>query len=277
LLAYTLGARRIPFLAASVGLMVLTFLNFGKAEWRDKHWHGGASADVITMTSDWMQASVRGLEARLTGSASSVQMTLLERVDITAILSTIIEQTPRTHPFLGGETYVKSLELFIPRYLKPDRMSNHDIMTEFGLHYGFYYTIEQALGGTNISVGPIAEAWANGGWLAVAAVGGFMGLFFGIGNWLAWGREPEEAGFLLAVPFAVLLSTGAMDFMLGATLMAFEHYFLMTLSIVVVAGLAGKRSKPGSLNTARSRDGGSGTAPEAGPAVLGTAPGGQPR
>lgn len=243
-LAYALGAKRIPLVAVGTGLLLFTFLNLGKAEWRGKYWEGGASTDVITMVNDWMQASMRGLEARLTGSASSVQMTLLERVDITAILSTIIEQTPRTHPFLGGETYVKSLELFIPRYLKPDRMSNHDIMTDFGLRYGFYYTIEQALGGTNISVGPIAEAWANGGWLAVAAVGVFMGLFFAAGTWLAWGREPEEAGFLLTVPFAVLLSTGAMEFMLGATLMAFEHYFGVTLGIVCFAALVRRRAQP---------------------------------
>ncbi|MFM8471667.1 MAG: hypothetical protein ACKODH_17175 [Limisphaerales bacterium] len=230
------------------------------------------------MADDWLQASVRGLEARLTGSASSVQMTILERVDITAILSTIIEQTPRTHPFMGGETYARSFELFIPRYLKPDRMSNHDLMTEFGLRYGFYYSIEQALGGTNISVGPIAEAWANGGWLAVAAVGAFMGFFFGIGTSLAWGREPEEAGFLLAVPFAVLLSTGAMEFLMGATLMAFEHYFLTTMTIIVLAWLAGRRSSMHSLSRgAMNRDAGRVAAPEAGQAVVGTAPGGQPR
>ena len=241
-LAYTLGAKRIPLVAVGVGVLVFTFLNLGKAEWRDKYWQGGASADVITMADDWIQASIHGLEARLTRSASSVQMTLLERVDITAILSTIIDQTPRTMPFMGGETYLRSVELFVPRFLNPDRMSNHDLMTEFGLRYGFYYTIEQALSGTNISVGPIAEAWANGGWLAVAAVGAFMGLFFGTGTWLAWGREPEEAGFLLTVPFAVLLSTGAMDFMLGATLMAFEHYFSVTFGIVCVAALLSRRS-----------------------------------
>ena len=241
-LAYTLGAKRIPLVAVGVGVLVFTFLNLGKAEWRDKYWGGGASADIITMADDWIQASIHGLEARLTRSASSVQMTLLERVDITAILSTIIDQTPRTMPFMGGETYLRSVELFVPRFLNPDRMSNHDLMTEFGLRYGFYYTIEQALSGTNISVGPIAEAWANGGWLAVAAVGAFMGLFFGTGTWLAWGREPEEAGFLLTVPFAVLLSTGAMDFMLGATLMAFEHYFSVTFGIVCVAALLSRRS-----------------------------------
>jgi len=280
LLAYTLGAKRIPLLATGMGMLFFTFLNLGKAEWRDKYWDGVAttSTDLVTMANDWLQASVRGLEARLTGSASSVQMTILERVDITAILSTILEQTPRTHPFLGGETYVNSLELFIPRYLKPDRMSNHDIMTDLGLRYGFYYTIEQALSGTNISVGPIAEAWANGGWLAVAAAGAFMGFFFGLGTSLAWGREPEEAGFLLAVPFAVLLSTGAMEFLMGATLMAFEHYFLTTMIIIVLAWLAGRRSSMRLLSRgAMSRDTGRVTAPEAGQAVVGTTPGGQPR
>jgi len=279
-LAYTLGAKRIPLLATGMGMLIFTFLNLGKAEWRDKYWDGVAttSTDLVTMANDWLQASVRGLEARLTGSASSVQMTILERVDITAILSTILEQTPRTHPFLGGETYVNSLELFIPRYLKPDRMSNHDIMTDLGLRYGFYYTIEQALSGTNISVGPIAEAWANGGWLAVAAAGAFMGFFFGLGTSLAWGREPEEAGFLLAVPFAVLLGTGAMEFLMGATLMAFEHYFLTTMIIIVLAWLAGRRSSMRLLSRgAMSRDTGRVTAPEAGQAVVGTTPGGQPR
>ncbi|MFM8471666.1 MAG: hypothetical protein ACKODH_17170 [Limisphaerales bacterium] len=36
LLAYTLGAKRIPLLATGVGVLVFTFLNLGKAEWRDK-------------------------------------------------------------------------------------------------------------------------------------------------------------------------------------------------------------------------------------------------
>lgn len=240
-LAYALGAKRIPLVTMGLGLLLFTFLNLGKAEWREKYWDGGASADALTMAGDWFQASSRALEARLTGSASSVQMTILERVDITAILSAIVEQTPRTLPFLEGETYIKGLELFVPRFIKPDRMANHDIMTDFGLRYGFYYTVEQALGGTNISVGPIAEAWANGGWLAVALVGAFMGLFFGIGTSLAWGREPEEVGFLLTVPFAVLLSTGAMEFMLAATLMAFEQYFGVTLAIVGLAAIMRRR------------------------------------
>jgi len=280
LLAYTLGAKRIPLLATGMGLLIFTFLNLGKAEWRQKYWDGVAttSTDLVTMANDWLQASVRGLEARMTGSASSGQMTILERVDITAILSAILEQTPRTHPFLGGETYVDSLVLFVPRYIKPDRISIHDIMTDFGLRYGFYYSVEQALAGTNISVGPIAEAWANGGWLAVAAAGAFMGFFFGLGTSLAWGREPEEAGFLLAVPFAVLLSTGAMEFLMGATLMAFEHYFLTTMTIIVLAWLAGRRSSIRSLSSgAMNQDAGRATTPETGPAVLGNTPGGQPQ
>ena len=241
-LAYALGARRIPFVTLGVGLLVFSFLNLGKAEWRAKYWHGGASAEVLTMANDWFQSSSRALEARLTRSGSSVEMTILERLDITAILSEIVEQTPGTLPFLEGETYIKGLELFVPRFMKPDRMAHHDIMTDFGLRYGFYYSVEQALGGTNISVGPIAEAWANGGWLAVALVGAFMGLFFGIGTSLAWGREPEEVGFLLAVPFAVLLSTGAMEFMLGATLMAFEQYFGVTLAILGLAAVMRRRA-----------------------------------
>ena len=236
-LAYALGAKRLPVLAMGICLLLFSFLNMGKAEWRAKYWQGEASADPMTMATDWLQASIYALEARLTGSASSVQMTILERVDITAILSSIVEQTPRTLPFLEGETYIRGLELFVPRFIMPDRMSNHDIMTDFGLRYGFYYTAEQANAGTNISVGPIAEAWGNGGWLAVALVGAFMGLFFGIGTSLAWGREPEEVGFLLTVPFAVLLSTGAMEFMLAATLMAFEQYFGVTLAIVGVAAV----------------------------------------
>lgn len=237
LLAYALGAKRIPMVTGGVCLLAFTFLNLGKAEWRDKYWVGGDSGDALTMAGDWVQASAHALEARLNGSATTVQMTILERLDITGILSTIIEQTPGSRPFLAGDTYLKSLELFVPRFIKADRMANHDIMTEFGLHYGFYYTQDQALGGTNISVGPIAEAWANGGWLAVALVGAFMGLFFGCGTSLAWGREPEEVGFLLTVPFAVLLSTGAMEFMLGATLMAFEQYLGVTLVIVGLAAI----------------------------------------
>lgn len=99
-----------------------------------------------------------------------------KRVNATAVLSVVMQQSPDPVPFWKGETLEALKTSFIPRVLwrdKPEERWGHT----FGLRYKF---IEND--GTQMSVNMpwLVEGYANYGWLGLAGLMAFAGLILGI-------------------------------------------------------------------------------------------------
>lgn len=197
--AYMVGARRLPLLSLGLFLLFVSFLNYGKADMRLRYWAVGESTDnLIELYGFWFQSSWEQLNLPADQRQGSVSA--LERANLTDVAVRVVTQSPHPLPFLNGQTYLDSLQLLIPRIIWPDRPSLHVIMNELGLRYGIHLDVESTQS-TMISLGQIGEAWANGGWLAVALAGAFFGMFYSIPARVAWGREVSTIGFLFGMSF----------------------------------------------------------------------------
>lgn len=260
LFAYILGARRLPFMMMAVGLAVITFFNMGKKEWRVQYMDTFDSLSVKERLGDWVKFSWQAIEARLAGTRDEQVQTALERTDLAGVLARVVAATPREVPFWEGRTYSEGIQLLVPRFINPKRPELHSIMREIGISYGFHGNIEMSQG-TNISVGPIAEAWMNRGWYALGLAGACYGFFFVLGTVIAWGRQPEQAGFLVGVSF-FSFTLSALEHLSLTLFMTFLQSMAATLAVLFVLSAFRRRASsaptaytpvlPGSLTRLRA-------------------------
>lgn len=226
--AYTVGARRLPVGSLVAFVLLVSFLNYGKAEMRVRYWLLGESTDdLVELYSFWLKSSWEQFnlpEDRRSGAVSA-----FERANLTDVCARIITQTPHPLPYLGGQSYLDSLLLFVPRLFWPDRPSLHVIAGELGLRYGIHADVESTLS-TMIALGQVGEAWANGGWLGVALVGAFFGLFFSAAALVAFGRDSATIGYLFGMSFVGF--TVNLEHLTGTLLMTFYQTAIATLVLL---------------------------------------------
>ena len=241
---YMLSSKRVPIITFLVCLAVGSLLNMGKREWRYQYWNIEQRTDIMDRATDFVSFSFKGLNERLSGQLQDEHLsaTLLERASLIEILHRTITLTPRTIPYWGSRTYSYGLSLLVPKWLNPERGSIHEAMTEVGMTYGYYHSID-AGDSTNISIGPIAEAWISGGWFVVVLAGAAYGLFFSVGAAMAWGRPVESIGYLSGVFYFSQL-VWLMEVFAGSLVMSFtRNYFIALMTLVTLALLQGLRRK----------------------------------
>lgn len=236
--AYSVGARKLPVITMSAFVLLLSFLNYGKSEMRRRYWHEGEAVGSLTeLYSFWFQASWEELNAPKDARGGAA-ISAIDRANLIQVYTQIIRQTPRSLPFLNGQTYLDNLALFVPRALWPDRPDLNFVMNQLGLRYGIHTSVDSTES-TNISIGQIGEAWANGGWLAVAAAGTFFGCFFHLGVRTAYGRDTNTVGFLFGMTMVGF--TVALEHLLGAILMMYYQTAIVGLVILYILS---SRTKP---------------------------------
>ena len=226
--AFMVGGRRLPVVALSLFLAFVSFLNYGKAEMRFRYWALGESAEnLVELYSYWFRTSWE--QFNLPADRRQGSMSAFERANLTSVYVAVVTQSPQPIPYLEGKTYLDSLPLLIPRVLWPDRPSLHVLMSELGLRYGIHVNVESSES-TMISIGQVGEAWANGGWLSVALVGGFFGLFFSVGVRVSYRRSYATVGFLFGMSFVGFAAN--LEHLAGTLLMAFYQTTIMSLSLL---------------------------------------------
>jgi len=217
--AYMVGGRRLPVVSLSLFIALVSFLNYGKVEMRLRYWAMGESAgDLIELYSHWFKSSWE--QFNLPADRRQGAISAFERANLTEISARVITQTPHPLPYLGGKTYLDSLQLLVPRAIWPDRPSLHIIMSELGLRYGIHTSVESAES-TMISIGQISEAWANGGWLAAGLAGGVFGLLFSVGVRVAYQRSFTTVGFLFGMTFVGFAAN--LEHLAGTLMMTFNQ------------------------------------------------------
>ena len=206
------GSGRMPRTFLLVCAVVLSFLNVGKFEMRERYWSEGSQVILPSLTRlpayylEWAGYSTEKLIGRTdeyTGEQSEKNQTMLTRMDNLQNLlfvqnCIVVEKTP----MLRGETYSLIPPLLIPRIFWPEKPRAHEGQALLNVHYGRQSSADTFT--TYVAWGLLPEAYGNFGpiWGAVT-LGVFLGLIF------AWIENATAAKPLLSleglVTFALLI------------------------------------------------------------------------
>ena len=196
-LGYFMAASRVPKFAY-LAFALLAILHAGKGEMRQRYWSGDSNvnSNPISLYTFWLTAGVKNISNTListdSGDSSARPMDLLRRANLLYILERFVQQSPSARPFLNGKTYWDVPVQLIPRVLWPDKPHSGIATQELCLYYDIQSEEQQR--GTVVSVGQIAEGWANGGFLGIAFAAIFMGLIFATASRVGIPNQPTLVG-----------------------------------------------------------------------------------
>lgn len=196
-LTYTLGRKRVPFTGIAIGLVILTVLQLGKHEFRDIYWGDEAKRNkdnLVEQYEVWLGAGLGHLMSSEDSSSEDTQ-SVFARSSLIQVLALAIASTNDDHPYLYGKTYAMLPEMLIPRFLWPDKPRGTHATETVGIYYGIQ--TERGAESTGISVGPLTEGWANGGWVGMIFAGAVLAVLFGIPARISSQLNPSQVGWLL--------------------------------------------------------------------------------
>ena len=184
LLGYFSASKRIPWMVIVLAFPLISLMHLGEPTMRQKYWDPDADLPQPTLTElpafyvEWFNDGL-DLQAQKNISASDK---LLERSSLLHLLCLVIYESPERRPFLGGETYLQTFELLIPRPIwaifspdTPKPLGNVSTAT-LAVYYGLLREADTAK--TTIGFGLLTEAYANFGFPGLAVIGFVFGAFF---------------------------------------------------------------------------------------------------
>ncbi len=205
LLAYSLGRKRPPVIAIIGSVLLIGMLQLGKEEYRAVMTGGSDTEYVATPTGLtgtyhlWFSAAWDAFTKN--ADSSSDQLAVFQRTSLIQVLALAMETTPQREPFVYGASYAMLPKLMVPRILWPEKPRATVPTEALGIYLGIQ--TEEGSDVTGISVGPVAEAWINFGWLGLLGAGAFMGIFFGYPARLSRRFQPQQIGWLMTCIFLV--------------------------------------------------------------------------
>lgn len=174
LLGYVLTARRVPWKTSLVAFAVVSVLHAGKAEMRQMYWEPNSNSvvqmsifDVPGILFDWT-------EFGLANVATSGKKSALERTSLIQMVLYAQSMAPQIVPFLNGESYSFFLNAMVPRFLDANKAATQAAQTLLNIRFGLQTAETAAV--TAIGWGPVAEGYANFGFIGVIFAGVFIGL-----------------------------------------------------------------------------------------------------
>lgn len=178
LVGYVSGSKKIPLVAALTLFAIAAVLHNGKSAMRGRYWGEFGErrnievSQLPTFFGEWVEAGLTG------GGQEADEMTkkLLDRTSLFHILCLVTSLTPEQLPFLNGETYAKVPGQFIPRFFWPQKPHAHVSTDILCIYYGLQD--EVTVRNATIGFGPIAEAYANFGFVGVGLLAFVLGAFY---------------------------------------------------------------------------------------------------
>ncbi len=232
--AYTIGRKRVPIATIAVLFTILTFLNYGKSEMREKYWLDGIQPSVtplqyVGVYSEWAESSFKFMQRR-EQKLETQDRSFSERASVVQMLLLAQQKSPETVPYLMGQTYAIIPQILVPRILVENRIRAQQGTHMLSIHYGLQ-TEEETLK-TSISWGLLAEAYGNFGLFGCGGLAIVLGTFYGKAT-----RWSINAPLLsLRSLFTVLLVTFAFqtEWTAGTYLAALAQtsYFLIGIALV---------------------------------------------
>ena len=199
-MGFVLVAKRVPVVTFGVLFALVAVLHVGKSEMRDRYWiqnlnfsDSRSAMQLPGLMIDWLGEGVYRIatgnfETSIVDRASLIQMLLLAQSD-----------TPDRVDYLMGETYAMLPQVLVPRFIDADKPASQVGMDLLNIRYGILTSEEAA--STAVGWGPVAEAFANFGYLGVIGVALVLG---GICGALArWSASSE----ITSIPTLASIST----------------------------------------------------------------------
>jgi hypothetical protein len=212
---YFLGSRKIPWIHFFAGFAFFAFLHQGKMQLRELRAQGVWSTvqfwEYPAYMAQWAYFAINAfrqietLKAFEDDLGTADAQTFNERASIIQQYLLVYQETPKSVPFFRGETYKESWLMFIPsqvsRIIGIDRADVHVTTKMLTMRYGLQ-TEEEAMH-TTISMGHLAEAYANFGYAGMIGLGVFWGFVYGILTWWSLGMPLFSFRSLLSVVFVL--------------------------------------------------------------------------
>lgn len=223
------GSGRMPRKFLIICTVILSLLNIGKFEMRERYWSGSESnltnVSIPSLPAyywEWIGHSADHLVGSndLDGSAQNQKkQTLLARVDnMQNLLFAINGVTNENIAPLRGATYAIIPPLLIPRILWPEKPRTHEGQVMLNVHFGRQSRAESFT--TYIAWGLLPEAYGNFGSIWGAAILGVV-----LGGLFAWLENLTAAKPLLSLE-------GMVTF---ALFIGFASSFEMVSSVLVTS------------------------------------------
>ena len=204
LLGYALGSGKVPWKGMVAVVLLAAVLHPGKFAMRELYW--GEERPPMTLLTmpqyfgDWLSyglAEVGVLKSDGRDTEKPQASTLFERAGNVHMLLLVQKKSPDEVPFLGGITYEHIPRMLIPRIIDDGKGISHAGNVLLTVNYGVQ-TIEQTAS-TSIYWGLVPEAYANFGYLGVAALAVLLGLFYGYVTNLTVGVPMTSLRFVLGL------------------------------------------------------------------------------
>lgn len=232
--AFTIGRRRVPWLAILLLLLAVSFLNYGKAAMREKYWNDAADAGFIQPWEypewffEWSSLSYEHIERRQTSDAEENEdRSLTGRASLMHLLLLAQKETEQGTPLLYGETYVLIPQLLVPRFIMPDKPWSHEGTYLLNIHFG--KQTREEVERTTIGWGLLNESFANFGLLGCALLAVILGWLYGsVARW-SYGVPLLSFRFL----FSILLMSFAFQSEFSASVFV-TALFQSTMPLVAV-------------------------------------------
>jgi hypothetical protein len=182
LIAYASAKRRIPVVAITLFVLVVSLLHLGKPTMRKIHWDPDTNEtrgapvqsllDLPDYYTEWVGYSFAAMDNK-SGSTAVSASTIFDRASLIQMICLSVEEIPVQKPYLYGESYVDIPALFIPRLFWPDKPSS--LLANIRLAKYFNLVSDEGAFSVSIAFGPLAEAYINFGYFGVGLLGILMG------------------------------------------------------------------------------------------------------
>ena len=179
--AYVISSKKIPIVPIAIVMVCLNFLHYGKGEMRTKYW---AQPNLQVQVweypawySEWAGYSLTYFGQKEQGTETEEKSSFVERSSVIQMLMLAQAKSPKSVPYMNGETYAVVPQLLIPRIFNSKKLTSHEGTTLLSIHYGLQ--TREMTEKTTIGWGLIAEAYANFGLLGCAGLAWVLGTFYG--------------------------------------------------------------------------------------------------
>ena len=233
LLVYWTLRGRIPWKTVLLAGLLVTLLLAAKGDYRALVWYSPLStSNVLEKTVLYVRLIAEYATGRAKAYEKSFEI-VARRFSQHGLmnLAWVVQLTPETVPFWGGETYESLLWAAVPRFLWPTK-PQATWGQEFGHRYGLLYRSDRT---TAYNMGQLVEMYANFGVVGVIVGMFLLGLIYRLVYELFGTRSQDEGRLLVSIIiFTNLL--GGMDF---DSSVVFGSFVTVLVALVIFARVVG--------------------------------------
>lgn len=227
--------RRVPKVIVAGLVIVILFLQPGKAEFRKRYWHGIGNTVGTTSerTTYWLGASLQAWTNALERpeKRSKLFAETITRASLLEPTAMVMQMTPAQVPFQNGRLYKYLAISLIPRAIWPDKPSFSEANQFYQVAYGI--TDRRNLGRVSMSVGTLTESYINFGWMGPPFIMLIIGLLLNIIS--RYFLDAEQGEFLRCLGIALLPNLMTIESQAAQYLAGIIQAVLLTIVIFMPA------------------------------------------